>query len=232
MAKVMVVDDAQSDAKLMESILRTAGYQVVCYGNGEGLEEKVKGPTTTSASRSPRNSSSAWSAGSCGRATGPRGTGASMPEPSPHGPVRACVFALAGRQLAADIQHTREVIVLPDRTRVPRAPAHVLGVANLRGYVVPIVDIGPVLGLPPHPVSETSRTVVLEDAGVQIAVTTDEVLGLESFDGVLPVTEEAFKPHGKLAQGLLRRGEGMAMLLDVPRLVEAVRVGPPGRTDA
>ncbi|HWC03137.1 MAG TPA: response regulator [Methylomirabilota bacterium] len=41
MAKVMVVDDAVSDAKLMESILRAAGHQVVCYGNGEGLEDKV-----------------------------------------------------------------------------------------------------------------------------------------------------------------------------------------------
>jgi len=41
MAKVMVVDDAVSDSKLMESILRAAGHQVVCYGNGEGLEEKV-----------------------------------------------------------------------------------------------------------------------------------------------------------------------------------------------
>ena len=41
MAKVMVVDDAVSDVKLMESILRSAGHQVVCYGNGEGLEEKV-----------------------------------------------------------------------------------------------------------------------------------------------------------------------------------------------
>ena len=41
MAKVMVVDDAVSDSKLMESILRAAGHQVICYGNGEGLEEKV-----------------------------------------------------------------------------------------------------------------------------------------------------------------------------------------------
>ena len=41
MAKVMVVDDALSDSKLMESILRGAGFQVVCYGDGEGLEGKM-----------------------------------------------------------------------------------------------------------------------------------------------------------------------------------------------
>jgi chemotaxis signal transduction protein len=153
------------------------------------------------------------------------------PGPSPNEPVRACVFALAGEQLAADIRHTREVVVLVDRTTVPRAPAYVLGVANLRGNVVPIVDIGPLLGLPPHPAREALRTVVLEDAGIQIAVPTDEVLGLESFDGVLPRDEAAPNSRGELARGRLRRSDGLATLLDVPRLVEAARAGPSGRAD-
>ena len=139
------------------------------------------------------------------------------------------MFALAGARLAADIRHTREVVVLPERTPVPRAPAHVLGVANLRGTVVPVVDIGPLLGLPPQAVSEGLRTVVLEDAGIQIAVPTDEVLGLESFDRVLPRDASAPDPPGELAVGLLRRGEDVATLLDVPRLVDALRVGAPGR---
>jgi chemotaxis signal transduction protein len=146
--------------------------------------------------------------------------------------VRACVFALAGRQLAADIGHTREVVVLPDRTPVPGAPPHVLGVANLRGHVVPIVDISHLLDLPPRPQSEAARTVVLEGAGVQIAVPTDEVLGLELFDEVLPPDEGDRRPLGALALGRLRRTDGVATLLDVSRLVEAVRVGPPSRLDA
>jgi purine-binding chemotaxis protein CheW len=139
------------------------------------------------------------------------------------------VFTLAGARLAADIRHTREVVVLPDRTPVPRAPAHVVGVANLRGNVVPIVDIGHLLGLPPRPASERLHTIVLEDAGIQIAVPTDEVLGLESFDSVAPRDDSAPGLPGELALGLLRREDGVATLLDVPRLVEALRVGAPSR---
>ena len=41
MSKVMVVDDALTDVKLMESILMAAGHQVVCYTDGLRLEEKV-----------------------------------------------------------------------------------------------------------------------------------------------------------------------------------------------
>lgn len=153
-----------------------------------------------------------------------------VPVPSP--PIRACVFALGGERLAADIRQTREVVVLPDRTRVPGAPPHVLGVANLRGHVVAIVDVSHLLHLPARPASEAARTVVLEDAGTQIAIPTDEVLGLETFDDVLPVDEGDRRPLGALALGRLRRADGLATLLDVSRLVEAVRVGPPARPDA
>jgi chemotaxis signal transduction protein len=146
-------------------------------------------------------------------------------------PVRACVFALAGRQFAVDIRHTREVVVLPDRTRVPGAPPHILGVANLRGHVVPIVDMTYVLDLPGRLSTETDRTVVLDGAGVQVAVPADEVLGLETFDEILS-PEEPHRPLEALAIGRVRRADGFATLLDVSRLVEAVRVGPPSRSDA
>ncbi len=41
MAKVMVVDDAYSELKLMESILKSAGHDVVCLPDGDGLEERM-----------------------------------------------------------------------------------------------------------------------------------------------------------------------------------------------
>jgi chemotaxis signal transduction protein len=146
--------------------------------------------------------------------------------------VRACVFAFGGEHLAADIRHTREVVVLPDRTPVPRAPTHILGVANLRGSIVPIVDVSPLLGLPLRPASEGLRMIVLEDAGVQIAIPTDEVLGLEAFEGVLPADTATPGPFAELAVGLLKRGDETATLLDVPKLIESVRAGPPSRLDA
>jgi purine-binding chemotaxis protein CheW len=154
------------------------------------------------------------------------------PGPSLSQPVRACVFAVAGEQLATDIRHTREVVVLTDRTTVPRAPAHVMGVANLRGSVVPIVDIGPLLGLPPHAPRDALRTIVLEDSGVQIAVPTDDVLGLESFDAVMPGDEGTAKPRAELTLGRLRRAGGVATLLDVPKLIEAAGAGASGRPAA
>ena len=152
------------------------------------------------------------------------------PAPGPPQPVRACVFMLPGQRLAADIRHTREVVVLADRTAVPRAPGYVLGVANLRGNVVPVIDLRQVLGLPASAADTSLRTIVLEHGGIQIAVPADDVLGLESFESVLPKDEPAPGPQGELTLGLLRRSDGMATLLDVPSLVDAIRVGGPDRS--
>ena len=53
----------------------------------------------------------------------------------------------------------------------------------------------------------------LVDAGIQIAVPTDEVLGLESFYSVVPRDASVPDPPGELALGLLRRSDGVATLL-------------------
>src|SRR5712664_4176329 len=69
-----------------------------------------------------------------------------LPDASPA--LRACLFALSGARFAVDVRSAREVAVFDDLTAVPRAPRLLLGVANLRGTVVPIVDVGPLLDLP------------------------------------------------------------------------------------
>src|SRR5262245_24533687 len=46
--KVMVVDDAPSDLRMMESILRSAGHDVVAYAHGEGIEDEVRSEEHTS----------------------------------------------------------------------------------------------------------------------------------------------------------------------------------------
>src|SRR5258705_5630126 len=82
-----------------------------------------------------------------------------LPAASPA--LRACLFALSGARFAVDVRSAREVAVFDDLTAVPRAPRLLLGVANLRGTVVPIVDVGPLLDLPELRPARTVRTLVL-----------------------------------------------------------------------
>src|SRR5439155_26450379 len=71
-------------------------------------------------------------------------------------------FRIAGRDYALPLLQAREIVILPPLTRVPTTPPHILGVFNLVGRVVPVLDVAIRLGLGGTPFSETSCVVVAD----------------------------------------------------------------------
>lgn len=145
------------------------------------------------------------------------------------GLLRACLFRLGGEAFAVDVRYAREVVTLEEITSVPRSPSYVIGVANVRGRVVPILEVRPLLGLPPREAEPGTRFLVLEAAPLLAAVATEGVLGLATFDEVMPVGDARPQQRNAFAIGFLRRDEGPAMLLDIPGILEALRLRGPGR---
>jgi len=143
---------------------------------------------------------------------------------------RACLFALAGARFAVDVRSACEVVVFDEITRFPRAPRHLVGVANLRGTVMPIVDIRALLGLPESSLARSVRTLVVRDGAVQAAVAVDTVLGLEPFESVAPIDSPAAAltrgPRPLMSGWIQWAGETLA-LLDVPKLLAALRTAKP-----
>jgi purine-binding chemotaxis protein CheW len=113
--------------------------------------------------------------------------------------TRACAFTLDGRRFAVDVADAREVVVFESITPLPLAPAFVLGLANLRGTVMPVVDLAPLLGLPPREAKAQTLGLVLGHGAWKAAAVVDTVLGLEPLhegdrrvagaDGSIPVLD-------------------------------------------
>ena len=83
----------------------------------------------------------------------------------------------AGRYAVA-AQHVVEVVPVPGLTRVPAAPAWLVGVGNWRGHVLPVVDLRPLLAVDATPLASSGRVVVLRSDDVEVGVVADQVLGL------------------------------------------------------
>jgi purine-binding chemotaxis protein CheW len=107
-------------------------------------------------------------------------------------------FALDKEEYAVSVLRVREIIKIMDITRVPQLPAYVKGVINLRGKVVPIVDMRMKFGLPERDYSERTCIIVVEVAvrnsvvmmGVIVdavsevlTISTDEVADPPDFGG-------------------------------------------------
>jgi purine-binding chemotaxis protein CheW len=144
-------------------------------------------------------------------------------EELPPAPVRrACVVVLGGQPFAVDVADAREVVELDATTPVPGAPAPLLGVMNLRGSVLPVVEARPLLGLPVRATAEPGRALVVADGAQRAAILIERVLGLATLDAVQPPAAGA--DHGGFAVGQLAAEPGAgATLLDARAMLAALR---------
>ncbi|HEV8641036.1 MAG TPA: chemotaxis protein CheW [Methylomirabilota bacterium] len=137
--------------------------------------------------------------------------------------VRACVFMLGGEPFALDVARVREVVIFDEFTAVPLAPPHVIGLANLRGDVMPIVDAHGLLGLPLRRPGRAQRTLVVGADGLEIALVIDGVMSLEAFGEIVPVEEAAGRPCARWTLGFLKRDDLLVPLLDAEKVINALR---------
>ena len=122
---------------------------------------------------------------------------------------------------ALDASGVQEVIRLGPVTPVPYAPEEVLGVINLRGKIVTIVDLGLRLGFPKAVAGADSRIFIVEDRGEFIGLLVDRV------DEVVEVDEDHCQPppanmnwvQTRFFKGVCRARGGMITLLDAGQIL-------------
>ncbi len=139
--------------------------------------------------------------------------------------MRACVFALSERLFAIDLGGVKGVRRFEEHTKVPRAPAHLIGMINVHGSIVPLLDSRVLLGLSTQGSGRPTQAVVIAWESMQVAITVDDVLGLEVLDA--NASSGAGAPDAStFASVVLRRGNGWVELLDVSRIVRSLAPGP------
>jgi len=91
-------------------------------------------------------------------------------------------FRIGEEQFVASRDQVREVLMLPDNmTRVPGAKRWLLGIANLRGHLLPLVDIKLLLGSGRTSLRRTTRVISVNHRDIPAGLVVDEVLGFRRF---------------------------------------------------
>ncbi len=121
-------------------------------------------------------------------------------------------FAISEEDYGVDIQTVKEVIRHREITRLPKAPPFVKGVINLRGDVIPIVDLRERFGMEQQEYTDMTRVMVVEVGGRSIGMVVDSVshvLRIEQ-DQIEPpppcvgkISEEYIRGVGKVAEKLI-----------------------------
>lgn len=133
-------------------------------------------------------------------------------------------FQLGGETFAIPIANVREVLKLPDLTAIPGSPDFIRGVINVRGNVVPVVDLKRKFGQPLTEKSRKTRVVIVEshlrDKNIvlgALADSVDEVIDLPE-NQVEPPPEVGITLKTDFIRGIGKVEERFIILLDVARV--------------
>jgi purine-binding chemotaxis protein CheW len=123
-----------------------------------------------------------------------------------------------GEHYALAVERVLEVIAYGDVTAVPGADPAILGVSNLRGRIVAVVDLASLLGI--EPLQAAQRIVVVEDAGRRAG------LAVESVSEVGLVGEPTQEVDVRFVRGATLVDGALVGIVDVAELLDALTDGP------
>ena len=146
---------------------------------------------------------------------------ASSQKKSNHGAQQWATFMLADEIYGVNVMQVQEVLRYTDIAPVPGAPDYVLGIINLRGNVVTVIDTRNRFGLEGAPVTDQSRIVIIEADRHIVGILVDSVAEVIN----LQPTEIELSPNAgndesaKFIQGVTSRDGKLLILIDLNKLL-------------
>lgn len=140
-------------------------------------------------------------------------------------------FKLDDEQYGLDVLHVREVLELPRITKVPRMPPYMKGVINIRGSVVPVVDLRLKLGL-----AETEKTVHTRVVIIEILTNSETIamgIQVDSVQEVVDIAQTDISPAPQIGaqidaayiNGIAKIEAGFAIIINIGKVFDAQDLG-------
>jgi purine-binding chemotaxis protein CheW len=138
------------------------------------------------------------------------------------GQHRQCVtFKLDNETYGINVMLVQEVLRITDIAPVPGAPSYVVGIINLRGNVVTVIDTRMRFGLPPKEMDDATRIVIIEAEKQTVGIIVDsvsEVVDIYSNE-IESAPNVGNDETARYIEGVVSRGEDLLILVDLNKLL-------------
>jgi purine-binding chemotaxis protein CheW len=144
--------------------------------------------------------------------------------------IQVACFCLKDDLYAVDIMRIKEIIRPQKLTPLPQAPSFIDGIINLRGAVIPVVDLRKRFDMPPRDLTISTRLLIVRLSGQTLGLVVDDVTE------VITVPVNDIKPPPAISDGAIVNhllgvclsGDNLVMLLDIDRLLTTNEVSALG----
>jgi len=135
-------------------------------------------------------------------------------------------FILDEQEYAIPIEKIQEIVLYNGVTRLPQVPAFVEGVTNLRGNIIPILNLRVILGMQNREINPDTRVVVVHVQKKTIGLIVDSVTQVKKVDPQViqsPESAIALGASNHIA-GLTKENDHLLILLDIEKMMQSINV--------
>jgi len=139
-------------------------------------------------------------------------------------------FQLESEIYGVNVMQVQEVLRVTEIAPVPGAPSYVLGIINLRGNVVTVLDTRARFGLPPQDINDSSRILIIESTGQVVGILVDrisEVVYLKESD-IEMTPNVGNQESSRFIQGVFNREKELLILVDLNKFLTEEELGGAG----
>lgn len=129
-------------------------------------------------------------------------------------------FLVKDTHMCVDIKHIKKILPLPYLEELPGCPSYLVGLMNMGGKTVPVMDLSMRLGMRRVKKYSLDMSLMLCVNGLhQAGLVVDKILGLVDVNEALVQTHEDFEKEDSLFLGSISLNGGLALFIDVPKLM-------------
>ncbi|HWI54976.1 MAG TPA: chemotaxis protein CheW [Desulfobacteria bacterium] len=140
--------------------------------------------------------------------------------------IQLVTCAVNGEEYAVEIEYVQEIIRVTHVTRMPFGPEYLPGVMNLRGRIIPVMDMAKRLTLPDLTLSDLSRIIVVSSGDITAGLLVDQVAEIVKLDISHIESRDVFSSveSSRYFKGVGKIGERVLLIIDLEKIFEIYNI--------
>ncbi|WP_409294357.1 chemotaxis protein CheW [Peribacillus sp. SCS-26] len=136
--------------------------------------------------------------------------------------MKIIIFQLGGNEYALPVGRVRSIEKMQHITRVPRTTSFVKGVLNLRGVIIPVIDLRARLGLGSDTPTDQTRIIIAQAEGLEVGLIVDAANDVLDIDGaaIEPQPEVAGSIDETYIDGVAKKDKRLIILLNLENILK------------
>ena len=134
-------------------------------------------------------------------------------------PTRLVVFRLDAQRYALPLASVERIVRAVETTRLPNAPAIVLGAINVAGRVLPVLNLRRRFGLPEREINPADQFLIAHTTRRTVVLVVDEALGMVECPATEIIQPIQIAPGLEQLQGVVRLDDGLVLIQDLEKFL-------------